>query len=177
MPTAIPAPSRNDSAVVILIRIGDVQLLLGSDLEETASPTTGWTAIVNSTTRPEGRSSVFKIPHHGSSNADQPRVWTDMLNPGPFAIITPFERGSVKLPTETDIKRTISRTNSAYQTATLKRTQYNRRSGTVDKAIKQTVHSIREIGGTIGHVRLRKKIDASQNWTVALFGDAHKILV
>lgn len=62
----IAAQSPNYVAVVLWIKIGDIFILLGSDLEETGEPGTGWSVIVSSKTRPSGRASLFKLPHHGS---------------------------------------------------------------------------------------------------------------
>lgn len=174
IPAAVIAPTRNDCAVAMLVRIGENRILLGSDLQETAEHATGWTVIVDSTTRPRGKSTVFKIPHHGSENGDQPLVWSEMLEPNPLAVITPFHRGSVKLPKPADLTRIAKRTDAVYQTAKLIETHKNRRSMTVERGIREAVRSIRELGGSVGHVRLRKKIGA-EKWVVDLFGDAHQI--
>jgi len=44
--------------------VGDVCILLGSDLEEDKN--NGWSSILNSDVRPKKKASLFKIPHHGS---------------------------------------------------------------------------------------------------------------
>ena len=46
--------------------------LLGADLEHAAGTTEGWKAIIGSGERPTGRAGFFKVPHHGSENADVP---------------------------------------------------------------------------------------------------------
>src|SRR5262249_7615621 len=88
----------NNLAVAIWLSVGPVSLLLGADLEETSDPETGWSIVLNSTGRPNGKASVFKIPHHGSANGHCADVWTQMLLPKPIAILTPYDNGRTKLP-------------------------------------------------------------------------------
>ena len=66
----IPDLSPNEVAVALWVRVDDVTVLLGSDLEKR-----GWIEIVKSAERPTGKSSAFKIPHHGSKSAHAPEVW------------------------------------------------------------------------------------------------------
>lgn len=163
----------NYCAVVLWLDINNHHILLGSDLEITGELDTGWIGILNSNTRPQGKASILKIPHHGSSNSDHPRIWEEMLEPNPFAVLSPFNRGTVILPNESDVTRICCNTNNAYSTATVKSRRKKGRSKTVEKTIKETVKSIKEINGSIGHVRLRYKVDEDQStWTVEMFGDA-----
>lgn len=168
------AQSPNHVAVVLWIHVGDVALLLGSDLEETREAETGWSVIVGSTTRPQDRADVFKIPHHGSRNADHPPVWSEMLKVDPMAVLTPFVRGSVSLPTTTDTRRICSHTPHAYATAVPHSGRAMRREAAVDRTIRETVRSIRTVPGPQGQVRLRRHAFASSdnNWQVHLFGAA-----
>ena len=57
----IPSLTPNKTAVVLLVTFNNTSVLLGSDLE-----IPGWKVILNNPTRPNGRSAVFKVPHHGS---------------------------------------------------------------------------------------------------------------
>jgi hypothetical protein len=154
----VVAQGPNHVAVVLWIRIGDAAILLGSDLEETPHPRTGWTVIVDSSTRPSGTANVFKIPHHGSLTADQPRVWSEMLQAEPVAVLTPFVQGNVRLPKEADINRSCSRTTKGYSTSVIKPGRSRKRSGAVERTIREIVRSIREVQGPIGHVQLRRHI-------------------
>jgi hypothetical protein len=72
----MPSQRPNSLAVVTLIKIGTVSALFGADLEETGNSETGWSAIVKSTSRPQIRCRVFKIPHHGSVTGHSDDVWT-----------------------------------------------------------------------------------------------------
>jgi beta-lactamase superfamily II metal-dependent hydrolase len=164
-PRRLPDPSPNHTAVVLWIRVGDASILLGADLEETADPSTGWTAILDSQSRPQGRAEVFKIPHHGSENAHQPRVWSEMLVPEPVAILTPWWRGR-GLPTDRDRRRICSDTPNAYLTTTHPRPSPVRRPRPVEKAIHDTVRDIRPAIPHFGRLTARRLIDGVPNWSV-----------
>lgn len=159
----------NRSAVVLWVTIGDVIILLGSDLEEEGDPKTGWSVIVNTSSRPEGKASLFKIPHHGSKNAHHGSVWTEMLEDKPVAVVTPYENGKTTLPSKTDVERICSLTDKGYATA-INKGGKTTRDRTVEKTIRETVRYIKQLHTSIGHVRVRVK--PSNPWTVELFGDA-----
>ena len=67
--TRIRSLSPNEVAVVLWVEVGDIMVLLGSDLERR-----GWAKILQDDARPTGRASAFKIPHHGSVSSDAPEV-------------------------------------------------------------------------------------------------------
>lgn len=168
----IVSRSPNHLAVVLWIRINNVSILLGSDLEETSDPRTGWSVIVDSETTTWQDASVFKVPHHGSRNADHPRVWTDMLVKQPVAVLTPFKRGSVTLPRDSDINRIRQKTPDAYITASLTY-RHKRRARVVEQLLRGATRRIQPVHGRYGHTRLRTRpTHPSARWQVALFGDA-----
>jgi hypothetical protein len=118
-PSARAYPTRNNISVVIQIIIGNEILLLGSDLEETKNPETGWSVIVESSEKPKGKAKIFKVPHHGSVTAHSHEVWTNLIEQESFAILTPYNRNK-KLPLLPDIQRIQGYTNDSYSTAPLK---------------------------------------------------------
>lgn len=160
----------NHAAVVLWVCVENTRVLLGSDLEETPNPNTGWSVIVESKNRPPGKASVFKVPHHGSRNADQPRVWSEMVEHKPHAVLTPFNLGLTSLPTKRDAERICRRTENAYSTARLPKT--TKRNPTVERTIKEVTRKFRTISSAMGHVRLRKAVDRNDSWNVDLIGDA-----
>ena len=169
----VPALTPNHAAVVLWVNIGEGFILLGSDLEETGNPETGWSVILGAKTYPTGKASVFKIPHHGSSTADHPQVWQDMLGAEPLAILTPFARGSVSLPTQLDVDRICMRAEQAYTTAIPRYRRRRDRPQGVEKLIRDTVRSIREVYSSTGYIRLRAHLtETPLAWRVELFGDA-----
>lgn len=166
--------SPNYSAVALWVTAGDSRILLGSDLEETGDPETGWNAILDPAVRPQGKSSVFKVAHHGSDTAHHPSIWADLLEPKPYAILTPFIRGRIVLPTPQDSSRICGYTPKAFTTTDLKVKQVKGRPNTVEKTIRETVRSIRELPSASGIIRLRKNaLDTDvNNWSVQLFPTA-----
>jgi beta-lactamase superfamily II metal-dependent hydrolase len=172
----IKAPRPNHATTVIWVTVGNISVLLGGDLEETGGPNTGWTVIVDSLGRPSGQAEVFKVPHHGSADADQPRVWDEMLVQQPIAVLAPWSRGSHYLPTEADQSRICGRTDEAYLTTKAGRPSRRKRPRTVDKTINETVRRIHNLNGPMGHIQLRRSAsDPSAPWMVQLMGAARRM--
>lgn len=164
----------NYAAVVLWISVGNTTILLGADLEKTKDPGTGWSTIVSSKEKPSGKASVFKIPHHGSSNADYPSLWSIMLFEQPFAILTPFDLGRTKLPKKTDVRRICRRTPHAYSTSSFSPTKKRKIPSSEEIFIKEHTSRFEIINNNPGHVRLRKDVYDPEpgNWSVLLGGDA-----
>jgi hypothetical protein len=102
--------SANDVAVALLVQVGAMAAILGSDLQADTGPNRGWQAVLASSNRPHVKARVLKVPHHGSKNAHHPGVWQQMLEPKPFALLTPFSSGISPLPTEADRQRLLAKT-------------------------------------------------------------------
>jgi len=171
--TRIVAQTPNHIAVVLWIKIGDIFILLGSDLENTKNPSTGWSMILNSKTRPQGKACVFKIPHHGSENADHPLVWTKMLEKDPISVLTPFILGKQILPSKSDVKRICKNTQHTFATTNVLSKRQKFKDKTVEKTVRETVKAIRYINPSIGHIRLRtRSLQPPISWMVDLFQDA-----
>lgn len=150
----IPAPTQNHNAVVLLINInGDSKILLGSDLEETGNPRTGWSAIVQSQGRPQGKSQIFKIPHHGSANAHSHDVWDKMLDSDTIGLLTSKVGGSA-IPKNTDIRRLKTYTSNLFSTS-VPITKKEKYSSSVEKTIKGVMKKRRPLYGDMGHIQLR----------------------
>lgn len=166
----------NNVATVVWLSIGAEEcVLLGSDLEETKDPLTGWSIIVEFDLRPVGVASVFKISHHGSETGYSADIWHRMLRPGAHAILTPFSRGSVLLPTEKGTERILGHTNEAYSTSHLRSRSVRRRNQTVERTIREVVGSLRTVESRFGQVRLRKVAGSPDGWGVELFGSACRL--
>lgn len=167
--TRIPDQSPNDVAVVLWMAVGDIAVLLGSDLERR-----GWIEILQSAERPVGKASAFKVPHHGSENADLPEVWERMLSVDPFAVLTPWRRGGNALPSVQDVERILGKTANAYSSVPSKSVAMSpeRRDSAVERTIRESGIKLRRLAMSPGAVRLRRPIDASIPWQVELFGTA-----
>ncbi len=166
--TKIPSINPNHVAVVLWIRVGtDVALLLGSDLEETRNPAQGWSAILASSGRPKQPASLFKVPHHGSRTGHLDGVWSSMLTAEPISLLTPFVRGSVKLPTTSDANRICSLTPHAFVSAQPS-PKAKRRPAQVARTIQNAARVLRALP-SMGQIIARRNGD---KWATELSGGA-----
>ncbi|MCK1684747.1 hypothetical protein [Bradyrhizobium sp. 145] len=165
---------QNHASVVVVVRVDEEYLLLGADLERTASTHTGWNALVASKTRPQFLASVFKVPHHGSENGQCDRVWSEMMQQERVAVLTPYL--SSKLPRPEGIAWLKARTAGLYATNIPTAARIKRRTE-VERTIKESTagFSGQKMPDDPGIVRFRKKAGATGAWTVEVFGDAKKL--
>src|SRR5438477_8068024 len=109
----------NDASVVVWLKIGERSVLLGADLEEHGDAARGWSAILVSehpvAIRDE-RAELYKVAHHGSITAHHDGIWSDLLGADPVAIVSPWNRGRLPLPTVQDRDRLAAATPHAYTT-------------------------------------------------------------
>ena len=167
--TRVPDYSPNEIAVALWVEVGDVILLPGSDLERP-----GWKAVLQSQQRPTGTASGFKVPHHGSANADEQGFWTHMLDANPYSVLTPWRRGSGALPSETDVQRILSNTVNAYATARHQSlaSAPATRARPVSRSIRDSGVVLRRIAMPPGAVRPRRSIGSGANWQLETLGSA-----
>lgn len=170
----IPSLMPNEAAVVLLVTIRGTTILLGADLEKR-----GWLEVLDSSTAPNRKASVFKIPHHGSENAHEDRVWNEMLEKEPIVALTPWRRGGRELPTKNDARRILSFSSRAFATvskADAIRLSRISRNNTIDKTIREIGAKIRSVGLSDGMIRLRKKANSEADWEIERFGSACRLL-
>ncbi len=144
--------SPNHASVVLWIEAGCRRVLLGADLEHTNRNGQGWKAILSSR-QDTVPASLFKVPHHGSENADCPDIWTEMLENDPVAVVTPFTAG-VRLPKDADIERLAARTTNLYRTSVAS-VKPPVREASVERKMRQDAQERRILDGQPGHVRVR----------------------
>ena len=168
----VAALEPNHNSVVVQVCWGSDSILLGGDLEQTSSTRTGWNAVLNSTQRPRQASNLFKIPHHGSENAHNDRLWEEMLVPNAVAATTPYSRGRKKLPALADVERIKSKTDNAFLAKVDVRSPIHGNSSVVAKTIRETTRSYEEFNPSIGVIRMRKVIDSTSDWSVQLSPNA-----
>ena len=159
MPTAgsdrKPIAQRNENAtsVALWVRVGQSSVLLGSDLQETGHPHTGWSEVADAHPARLGRAVLFKVAHHGSQNGDSPEVWTRLLDDPRVAIVTPFRRSH--LPTVEDRARICGAATSAFVTADPDATLGPRLPRTVAAAARSHTVMLQEAEGATGQIRAR----------------------
>lgn len=161
----LPRPDRNISAVALWIEFGTFSALLGSDLEETTDPNTGWSVIVRDQDF-QNKASVFKIPHHGSRNAHCEAVWNDLVQSGPVSITTAFS--SSDLPSKNDVAR-ISQRSSIFACTSPPKRSAPRRNPAVERVLREVAKERKTVKGKMGHIQIRVSLDG----TVELRGNPH----
>jgi hypothetical protein len=105
--TVATAVKPNLTSMVLWVETATHRVLLGADLEAHASY--GWAAAVEDsrTLLLGGRAQLLKVPHHGSDDADDDLIWTELLDSRPDAVVTPY--GPSRRPREPDLERLMAR--------------------------------------------------------------------
>ncbi|MEN8180192.1 MAG: MBL fold metallo-hydrolase [Pseudomonadota bacterium] len=164
----LSSEKQNNGSLVLWLNVGDIKILLGGDLEETTDQDTGWTVVLSSEGREGNRANIFKIPHHGSITGYSSDVWEHMVCESPIAILTPFNRGSKKLPDKDDAKRILCHTDDAFSTSNHSNKRNKPRDKIVDKMIKETVGKIRPVQVSSGRITIRRNLDGDGKYNVYL---------
>ncbi|MDR3469809.1 MAG: MBL fold metallo-hydrolase [Xanthobacteraceae bacterium] len=147
-------------------------VILGADLQE--HPHAGWTEILDACQCLRGpKATLFKIPHHGSENAHLDRQWSELLVAQPASVLTPYNRGSRKLPTDEDIRRIMQYSTQAYSTARMTSVAPRRLDRSVERSLQEGNIKLRSSEIKMGHVQFRKKLSSPGSiWHTTLFGNA-----
>lgn len=166
----------NHVSVALWVIIEDLNILLGSDLENFSQNNLGWKAVLFSRNKPSGRALVVKVPHHGSSDAYCKEMWYDMVASNPIALLTPFASGVKPLPSDTDIEKIKRHTSQIYCTGQPSGWHSPKRNSAVEKTFREVVRTHRLIHGRMGHVRVRFKAKEGLNDPqIELFDGAYAV--
>lgn len=105
----------NIYSVVLLVKSKNCCFLLGGDYtNKQGDINEGWSIITEEYKRTYNcKSIVFKVPHHGSSTAQNDGVWKDMLYPNPFSVSTVYNRGH-KVPSDKETVWIANRSKEFY---------------------------------------------------------------
>ena len=165
----------NHTSIVLWVKVGSINILLGADLEELRVPDDGWQRILTNHKLPSGsKSEMFKIPHHGSENGHHADVWSNLVVDDNLSVVTPFQRGRHNLPTKSDLRRISSYSQKAYIAG-----------GTVPASLrkdKEMKNLLRKVNKNLqrkkrelGHIIMQKKIVPPSDWSVECIGVCKKI--
>lgn len=157
----VVSDSPNFNAVALYFSFSDVSVLLGSDLEESGNPDTGWSAILNSDIVDQHeltKSQVFKVPHHGSGTGHHQGVWDDMLTNKPISIATPYNKLRDPLPTQTDTDRIVALSSTFSVTRDHAKQKPPRKAdNATERMLKNFTKDREAINNKIGHIQIRFK--------------------
>ncbi len=165
----IAATEPNAASVVVWVQADDIAILSGGDLERKNDRQRGWLAVLDSSSWRPGPAGAFKVAHHGSENAHEPRVWNEMLS-DPVAVVTPFVFGRHDLPTPSQAATLCRHTTRAFLSSCSGRVPLELAPEVADM-VKQVASDIRSVEVAPGHVRLRRRHGATA-WDVALSPEA-----
>jgi beta-lactamase superfamily II metal-dependent hydrolase len=165
----------NDKSVALLLKVNNQRIILGSDLEVSEDNRKGWLCILNESQSIDSKSSLFKIPHHGSKNGYHERIWDELLIDNVVANLTPWNRNT-KLPKKEMLLKYKKHTDELYMTASLNNNKPKERERSISKAISRFNGTLREIKYKLGIIRCRIGVDQNNEpWQIKLIGSAHKI--
>jgi beta-lactamase superfamily II metal-dependent hydrolase len=167
----LPRVTSNQGSAALQIEMGPWSALLGGDLEELGRKGEGWTGVLVSRERPEGRSFFFKVPHHGSPTGHHDDVWRDMLTSTPIAVVTPYNAGVRPLPNSSDLRRLKSLAAHVFVTAT-KPGRVARRDSAIERAVADILIDRRSLVSGMGQVRV--SVADRQQPEVVLSGSAYR---
>jgi hypothetical protein len=146
----------NQNAIALHFSFGKFAAVLGSDLEESGNPATGWSAIINSGLQHSlslVRASLFKVPHHGSETGHHDKVWDQLLEALPTSLTTPFTRS--RLPKESDISRVSKLSAIFWVTRDAQAKSKVKRDRMVEREMKSIVKERQSINDRMGHLQVR----------------------
>ena len=144
----------NDASVVLLLKSIYGPILLGADLEHQKNiRTRGWHAVRDSVDGPI-QARIFKVPHHGSSNADCPEVWEHEIAQDAICLVAPFGKGTSPPPQPDDVARIRQHRSRSYLTSN-RRGLPVRRDRVAQKSISESTRSF--VPNTLqgGHLQVR----------------------
>jgi Metallo-beta-lactamase superfamily len=161
----VTSPPSNRTSIVLWVSRGTACALLGADLE---AGDLGWTAVLDRGSPDGAPASVIKVPHHGSSDADEPRIWSEWATPTPVNCVTRYTRLAQPLPREDDINRLTARAGPLHIAGRL---PDRLRGESVDFDVHLQVAStegVRPARGPVGMIRARSNENGA--WSVEPYG-------
>lgn len=170
----LPRVDKNRYSIVLHVEMGGTATLLGGDLLEEPSATTGWKAAVE-TGRALRKGKAVKVPHHGSITGHSDAMWTELLEPNSVALLAPWKLGGDSLPVQSDLERILRFSPEVYITS-IPQNRPTKLSSSVQDIIKRLpgVVSVRNPFTARGAIRISWNKERGA-WEVVLLGEARKI--
>jgi hypothetical protein len=170
----VAAPSANEGSVALWVDGIKTAALLGADLEMADSDDRGWGAVLGLAPARIRRANLVKIPHHGSATGHDQRVWNELMETRPEAMVTPWTRGGNRLPTADDRQRILSLAPSAVLVgkSPAKKHRYD---PAVERVLREVARSRSAAIGRMGHARARSAPDDEGAWQVECFENAEPL--
>lgn len=171
----IIAKKPNNKSIVLYLKIGKHSAILGADLEVTKNPLEGWENILSNCLVINTKSSLFKIPHHGSENAYHQMIWSQLLHEDPISLISPWNLNN-KLPQSVMVQKYCNHSKYVYLTSNVVGHNKSKpREKSIEKLIKNLNIKLKEEKFNKGVVKSIIDInDQNAKWiTVPYFSAFH----
>ena len=167
-----PDHSHNLIASAIWISVGSVRIILGSDVKNGISKTTGWRGVLSNPDKPNLSVQTVKVSHHGSPTAFHKEVWKEHTTNGlPLSILTPYTKGSNFLPKDSDLARLKTVSEKVGVTAKMKHVKpkkfYSREILRHTENVMKNWRII-EPQNELGFLRIRFGLDRTTRETIAI---------
>ena len=171
---SISSTEPNEVSIVTLVKIGDSEILLAGDLENSGRHNSGLEGIVaNHRTMPFGNgASLYKVGHHRSETAYNLDIWNELLTKDPHSVLTPWRKGGGRLPTREGVKAIVQHSTEAFITAADARAPARKRPLAVVSQLRSSNMRLRSLTPPFGAVRFRMPDCATGKWNIELFGNA-----
>jgi beta-lactamase superfamily II metal-dependent hydrolase len=163
----------NSKSIALFLKLGEHRAILGADLEVSKDPLEGWDNILNCNTVIDKKASLFKIPHHGSSNGYSDRVWIELLETDPVAKLTPWNKNE-KLPELDMLKRYCSHSSFIFMTSPVfSPYKPKKRDRSIEKILEMLNCKLSEVNYNQGIIRCRIPLNSKRSiWCTELFENA-----
>lgn len=162
----------NEHSIAIWVEVGDIAILLGADLI-IGPEGCGWKEV-DATHHPRLTASLFKVPHHGSSNAHYEPTWTKLVGDDAIALLAPYRMGEKSIPRGSDLERIRARATRTFLAANPVAPAASRELKKARATLGSLASNVREIDGVPGHVRARRRSD-EEGWRVETFAPAYEV--
>jgi len=163
----------NYQSLSVILKIDGFHVLLTGDLEN-LNQNIGLESILNSKLLPNNTCTVFKVPHHGSENGYNEKVWKVFIdNEETYLIMTPIKVGKTILPNNEMIKFFKKNYEKLYITSD----PYDGSGGLKHKPNTRRIISglnlkIEKNQDFFGQIRIRKILGAKTKATIDLYDKA-----
>lgn len=178
-PSGLPHVEQNHLSVALHVQVGNVHVLLGSDLERRPGRM-GWEGVVKDLTRDFHPVSLFKIAHHGSRTAHDERLIpapTKLLTDRTHGMLTPFRQGISAVPSADETATLASGLTSVWTTSPDPRYEKTPDSVRVLNALTARGFAPKTKTRDFGMLRARLAVDPGpgQDWDIQPFGAAARL--
>ena len=166
----------NDRCVAMLISFNQHHVILGADLEN-KDGMSGWIAVADCVSMKGVKSSLFKIPHHGSETGYNEYFLRGHVKKDAVMKLSAWTKGDLIDPKEEMLRAYYNYSNNLYitTTAVLKKGN-NEEDRSIRKEMNKTTDAIYELKPHLGIIRSRMKINSvDDNWQTDYFGSAERI--